>query len=163
MTTHLVSQEEQTLIEEKVKDLLRALQLDVNLDSRIEDGRLYFNISGSEARFFLAGGKDEILKALSFLLVTWHQMQYPESDLDIRVDANHTLFEREKEVRAMANQAIDSLHNPGDEAILEPLNPYERRLVHMALQDDLRLETESLGEGHHKRICIRMKAVPSQT
>jgi spoIIIJ-associated protein len=38
--------------------------------------------------------------------------------------------------------------------LLEPMNPFERRIVHLALKDEINIETESLGEGIIKKIKV---------
>ena len=150
-----VSTEEVKVVEDKVKELLRALQLDVHLSTETEEKRLYFNVTGPDARSFLRN-KDEILKSISLLLQTVHQAKFDNKDLEIRFDANGTLLEREKEVRAMAFNAVEQLGQDTDVITLEPLNPYERRIVHMTLSDRKDLITESVGDGHFKRLRIRL-------
>ena len=52
----------------------------------------------------------------------------------------------------------------GEESVLTPLNPYERRLVHIALRDIEGVETMSLGDGFLKRVAIvpRKKSGPDR-
>lgn len=155
MTTK-ASPEEFQAVEAKVKELLQAIQLDVNLESETQEDRLYFNVSGPDARIFL-NNREETLRSITLLLHTWRQKAFPDSEMDIKFDANRVLFEREKEVRAQAFSALDEIKQPGDEVVLEPMNPYERRMVHMALVDHDHIVTESLGDSHMKRVVVRHK------
>ncbi len=155
MTTIIqVTDEERNLVEEKVKSLLKAVALDVNLETEVEGARLYFNVSGPDTRYFLRN-KEEVLRNISLLLHSFHQKAFPKSEIEIKFDANHSLKEREKEVRAMAFSAGEQLVEEGDEILLNPLNPYERRIVHIALKGREEFRTESVGEGHYKKVRIR--------
>lgn len=154
MTT--INAEERNNVEQTLKDLLRALQLDVDLEAEEEDGRLYFNVSGPEARIFQR--KEDNLKSVSMLLQAYHDKNYPDSELEIRFDANRSMRDREKELRSMAFAAADELKADGDETVLEPLNPYERRIVHMTLQGIEHVDTSSMGDGHYKRLRVRYVA-----
>ena len=149
-----VTDEEKNRLEEKVKTLLRAVELDVDLETDTEEDRLYFNVSGPDVRFFLRN-KEEVLRSVTLLLQTLHHKLFPESEIDIRFDANRVLREREDEVRAMVREAVNALSEDGDETLLEPLNPYERRIIHLALKNEAQFETESVGEGHYKKVKVR--------
>jgi len=152
-TTETIKAEERDSVEAALKDMLRALQLDVDLEAEEDGGRLFFNVSGPDARIFQR--KEDNLKSVSLLLQTYHQKMFPKSDLEIRFDANRSMREREKELRAMAFTAADELKKEGDETLLDSLNPYERRIVHMTLQEIAHVDTHSVGEGHYKRLCVR--------
>ena len=153
MTNILVTEEERTHSEEQLKSLLRAVELDVELEVEVDGNKLYFNVFGPDARYFLRN-KEEILKGASFLLQTLHDKVFPDKDIEIRFDANRTLIQKETEMKGIAETAAAKLMGPGDEIILDPLNPYERRLVHIALKEKPNLQTESIGEGHYKRIKV---------
>ena len=61
---------------------------------------------------------------------------------------------RVRELRELALQAADDVRNDGDDVLLRPMNPADRRVVHLALADDPDVETESTGEGFMKRLRI---------
>ncbi len=152
-TAEKINPEERASVEQTLKDLLRALELDVDLECEEEEGRLYFNVSGPDARVFQR--REDNLKSVSLILQTYLEKKHPESDLEIRFDANRSMRDREKELRAMAFAAADDLKAEGDEVMLDSLNPYERRIVHMTLQGIEHVDTSSVGEGHYKRLCVR--------
>lgn len=149
-----VTEEQKQDIEERVKDLLRAIQLDVNLESSLSDNKIFFNVTGPDARFFLTN-KDESLRGISYLLTHYGEKKYPEQDIEVRFDANRTLTDKEQELRAKAMNAYNSLKESGDEATIDALNPYDRRIVHMTLQELEGVESNSFGEGHFKKMRVR--------
>ena len=155
MTTEMAIEEEKGKVEEKLRALLDVLEYDVTLTSEVQDGnRLYFNIEGEDNEFFM-GHRGDVLRNLTFLLHSYHAHHFPKSELEIKCDASHMLRDKEEEVRDLAIKAADGLEKPGDVATLDPLNAYERRIVHLALQERENLKTESIGDGHFKKVLIR--------
>ena len=146
-----------TQLEDKVISLLKVLDLDVKLESKIQNNRLYFNVEGTDTSCFFYG-KDDPLKSISILLQTYCEKVHPGSNLEIRFDVNREVDALERELKEEALAACEGLTKDGDEITLEPLNSFERRIVHMALRDVDHIETQSLGNGHLKPILIRFKA-----
>ena len=149
------SMKENETIEAKVKSFLDAVGLDVSLETLLEEEVLYFNVKGPDENYFL-NNKGDILKGISYIFQDYKEKHFPKSDLSIKFDAANFLKSRETELLAMADEAVTRLAQPGDEVALEPLNPYERRIVHMALEKRPELKTESRGDGYFKRLVIRL-------
>jgi spoIIIJ-associated protein len=78
-----------------------------------------------------------------------------------RIDGAGLRDAREEALRKVARDAAERVLATGEPVILDPLPPGDRRIVHMALADDTRLETESLGQGVEKRLRIAPTASPS--
>ena len=64
---------------------------------------------------------------------------------------------RETELRAMARHAADRVASSGVPFPFAPMNANERRVIHLALADDERLFTESVGEGNARRLKVSLK------
>lgn len=75
-----------------------------------------------------------------------------------RIDGAGIRSEREEELRAMALAAGASVVETGMATLLEPLGAADRRIVHLALADDDRLTTESVGQGVEKRVRVALAA-----
>ena len=73
----------------------------------------------------------------------------------IHVDSEGFRRVREDEIVEIAQRTAEKALDRGEECLLSPLNPYERRLVHLALQDNDAVETRSQGDGFLKRVAIR--------
>jgi spoIIIJ-associated protein len=71
-----------------------------------------------------------------------------------RLDAGGLRAVREESLRARARVAAAEVRERGEEVLFEPLNPAERRIVHLELQDLAGVATESLGNGHLKRVRV---------
>lgn len=146
--------EEVALLEKHVRDLLAILDYQVDLEVQVDEGQVYLNVTGDDADLFI-GRNGENLRDMSFLLQELHKAKFPNQELEIQFDADGYQRERENELREMAFNAVTDLTQPGDETTLPPLNPFERRLVHMALAEKGNLETESLGDGLMKQMLVR--------
>jgi len=140
-------------MEEKLTGAIRALDLDIAVET--DDGGHYlrFNLTGADSGHFLAH-KAEPLKSMSFLLQTIYDKQYPEQALLVKVDAENHLKDREEELNVMVAKALEELTETGQKTALDPLNPYDRRLVHMILQENEAFKTHSEGTGHYKNVVI---------
>ena len=145
--------EELKSLEALVKDLLNAARVDVEVVAEVDDQRVFFNVSGPDQSLFM-DGRGDTLKNISFLLKTYQEKHFPESSYEIKLDAGNLLQDREQRLRDSALEAADTLQAVGDHVELEPMNAYDRRIVHIALQDRVGLRTESVGEGHLKSIVI---------
>jgi spoIIIJ-associated protein len=80
----------------------------------------------------------------------------------IRLDSAGYRKRREEEIVQMALRSAEKVKVEGGEFSTSPLNPYERRLVHVALKDDPSILTESEGNGFLKRVMIRTRSVPGE-
>jgi len=80
----------------------------------------------------------------------------------IRLDSAGFRKRREEEIVQMALRSAEQVKVEGGELSTSPLNPYERRLVHMALKDDPSILTESEGNGFLKRVMIRTRSLPGE-
>ena len=57
----------------------------------------------------------------------------------------------------MAGEVADEVKSKGRSRELEPMNPAERRVIHLALKDDRDVETTSQGEGNFRRVVVSPK------
>ncbi|MGH9797989.1 MAG: R3H domain-containing nucleic acid-binding protein, partial [Candidatus Polarisedimenticolia bacterium] len=78
----------------------------------------------------------------------------------IHVDSGGFRRQREEEIVEIARLTAEKVLAQGEEQALSPLNPYERRLVHLALSEMDGVETKSVGDGFLKRVVIRPSARP---
>lgn len=150
-----VSTEVMDALNEKVSGLVSALSLDVTLeDGKDHEGTAYFNLTGADTGYFL-NNKAEPVKSMAFLLQSWHDHVYGETGVNVKVDADGELHKREQELQAMAKEAIEAIDESGGEFKIDPLNPYDRRVVHMILNRKGGYVSESVGHGHFKSMIIR--------
>lgn len=142
----------QEMVEGFVADFLKGLQLDLDFKVWNEDDRLRVNLFGPD-RDYLVDSEGEVLSAIQFLLSRMTRRRFQDS-VRIHVDSEGFRIRREEEIVQMARGVADRVRRDREGERLPPLNPYERRLVHIAIRDIPGVSTRSLGEGFLKRISI---------
>ncbi len=131
--------------------LLRGLGLDIQVEARDAGATLEVNVTGPDHEHLL-GQQGEALNAMQYLL---NRIIYRgRRGKKIHVDAGGFRKLREDEVVEIARQTAEKARASGEECLLSPLNSYERRLVHLALNEIEGIETRSVGDGFLKRIAI---------
>jgi spoIIIJ-associated protein len=133
--------------------LLRISGLD--LEARVLQGeeRLEIDLAGEDADWCFEE-EGEILAAFEHLLPRMIRSLSGEAPL-VRVDCDNFHEIREERLRSLAQRMAGEVRRLGRPRVLEPLNPADRRIIHMTLHDDPGVVTESEGEGYFKRITIR--------
>lgn len=114
-----------------------------------------FDLSGEEAEI-LARHRGEPLKALQHVV----DMAYGrslEGDRRVFVDALGYRKGKDIELRQMAKFLAEKAKQTGADQQLGPLNPYERRLVHMAVAEVPGATTESVGDAFSKIVLISLR------
>jgi spoIIIJ-associated protein len=114
-----------------------------------------FNIEGDDLGI-LIGRRGQTLAALQYILrlIVGHKT---ETWAPIIVDAEGYKERRYEALKALALRMADHVKTRGSPFTLEPMPPYERRIVHLALADNPAVYTESIGEGESRKVVIRPK------
>lgn len=148
-----ISQEEQKQLEGLVESLFQTLDFDIQVVSESEPGSVYFNFQGPDQKR-LQDQRGETTRAIATLLQEYWARHYPEKKIQIRCDVDGEAQRQEKILRERALEAAESLADAGDSIEIGPFNSYERRIIHLTLQDNDAIETQSVGVGHQKRVKL---------
>lgn len=117
------------------------------------DGELLVDLVGPDVDIcFKDSG--ELLHSLEHLLPRLIRNRVGET-VACRVDCDNFHEIREEQLRSLAQRVAVEVVRGGAPKILEPMNPADRRAVHMALADDATVLTESEGDGYFKRVMVR--------
>jgi spoIIIJ-associated protein len=76
---------------------------------------------------------------------------------DIEMDCEQFKERRVEELEQRARETADRVRRDGREQLLPAMSPIERRIVHLALQDDREVTTQSRGDGFFKRVAIILR------
>ena len=101
----------------------------------------------------LLEGNGRSLSALELLINNAFRHKLPRGN-KISVDAGDFRSRRDEELSDLAFQVAHSAKESGETQETQPLNPYERRLVHLALAEDARVTTRSRGNGFMKNVQV---------
>lgn len=113
------------------------------------------NLSGDEAEL-LVRHRGEPLKALQHIVDTAYGRKLPEEQR-VFVDALEYRKGKDIELRQMAKLLAEKVKQTGLDQQLGPLNPYERRIVHMAVAEIAGVTTESIGDAFSKTVHISLR------
>ena len=116
-----------------------------------KERKLGVNIESDNSSIII-GRKGKNLDAIQLLANVFAGQIDP--DLKIIVDSENYRMRHEEQLIRMAFKTAEQVKKSGRSRLLEPMNPYERRLVHTALNDFGGVETKSEGEGLYKQIRI---------
>ena len=116
-----------------------------------EDGTR-INLQGEDGGILIRRG-GEGLQALQHVVATAFRRQLGE-DTRIVVDCNGYRRDKDAELKQMATFVAEKAKSTGAPQEMGPLNPYERRIVHMAIAEDPTVTSESIGDAFMKTVII---------
>ena len=115
-------------------------------------------IDGVDTDVLLSEG-GELLEAFQHLVNQAFGRALPKGER-IVCDVENFRATREAELRAMARHAAERVRTTGVSFTFGPMNPNERRVIHLSLASEEDLFTESVGEGPARRLKVRLKTSP---
>jgi len=117
-----------------------------------EEDRINLLIETADAGL-LIGKQGQTLDALQYL-VTKMVAKQTRKKVRIAIDVEAYRARHNEALSQLARKSGDKVRRSGKSVTLNPMNPYDRRIVHMALQGDKDLKTISRGEGLYKKVVI---------
>ena len=121
-----------------------------------EEGNVRVNMDG-DTLGILIGRRGETLDALQYL--TSLRVNRGQSDYTrVTLDTEGYRAKREEALVRLANRMANRAQKTGRKVSLEPMNPYERRILHSALQDHPSVTTHSEGEEPNRHVVITLKS-----
>lgn len=144
------------MVEATLTELLSAAGLLVETRRKQATGdEMLFELFGDDVEPLLAN-KGEGLTGLE-VLVGRIASKRAGRPVHPRLDAEGFRANRQEALEELAQTSAEEVRRTRRPALLPPLAPWERRLVHLALSEDPELETESEGDGFLKRVEVRLK------
>ena len=156
--TKLVEVQPQTIeaVEDFLKNTMKAMDMEVELKTEIDqDGALCVDMRG-EHMGILIGKRGQTLDSLQYLanrVANKHQEGY----VRVKLDTENYRARREETLRHLAKNIAHKVKRNRRPVALEPMNPYERRIIHSALQSDPYVMTHSEGEEPFRKVVITLK------
>lgn len=150
-------QEEQDKTAEEAKKFLasvfKGMHLDVTMECLMNEERILLNLHG-EGLGILIGKHGQTLDALQYLTnlaagKAFHHHYF------VLLDVENYRERRKDTLEALARRLAAKVKRTGEPVKLEPMAAGERRIIHLALQDDGAVTTESEGEAPHRYVVIK--------
>ena len=122
---------------------------------RDEEGNVRVDMFG-DTLGILIGRRGETLDALQYL-TSLYVNKGGEDYIRVTLDTENYRAKREEALRRLANRMANRAIKTGRKVVMEPMNPYERRILHSALQQNDAVTTHSEGEEPNRHVVITLK------
>lgn len=149
----------------RIREFLEGLLQHMNSPAQVnvvleEKGRYQVTLEG-EKLGQLIGRRGETLDALQYL-TSLQVNKGREGYIRVTLDTENYRAKREDSLRRLAQRMANRAVKTGRKVVLEPMNPYERRVLHTALQNHPAVTTHSEGEEPNRRVVIMLKNQPER-
>ncbi len=145
-----------------VRDLLEKMRVKATINSKIAEAAdevdsrvIMIDILGDDLSF-LIGRHSEVLHSLQYItsLIVGREVGHW---VPLIIDVQGYRERRERQLRQMASRMAEQVVKTGRRISLEPMTATERRIIHLALRDNNRIMTESIGEEPNRKVVIYPK------
>ena len=138
-----------------LKEVVVAMNLVVTFETSRKDRQLYINMKG-ENLGVLIGKRGQTLDALQYLVnLVVNKGQEPY--ISVTLDTENYRKRRRETLESLAYNLAKKAKATKKSVFLEPMSPYERRIIHSALQNDKYVSTYSEGSEPHRYVVISAK------
>ena len=141
--------------EKFIYDVMNAMGMDdVKVTSVVDEGALSINMEGSNMGI-LIGKRGQTLDSLQYLTNrVANKMQ--DGYVRVKLDTEDYRRRRKETLENLAKNIASKVKRTRKTVSLEPMNPYERRIIHSALQSDPAVSTHSEGEEPYRRVVVTL-------
>ena len=140
---------------EFLREMFVAMGIIVNIETELKEKQLNINLSGSDMGI-LIGKRGQTLDSIQYLVnLVVNKGNAPY--LSITIDTENYRQRRKETLEALAHNLAKKVRQTGKKVVLEPMNPYERRIIHSTLQNNRYVMTYSEGEEPFRNVVIALK------
>ena len=143
--------------EEFLADVFKAMNMvvDIKVTENKEEKTMDIELSGEEMGV-LIGKRGQTLDSLQYL-VSLVVNKYSDEYIRVKIDTENYRERRKETLENLARNIAYKVKRTRKTVALEPMNPYERRVIHSALQNDRYVTTHSEGEEPYRRVVVTLK------
>ena len=139
---------------EIIADILEKMSIEGYIkDLKEGESKVYIELESKNSSGLIIGKKGKTLEALQFM-INLIVNNKTGSEKKIILDIESYRAKRERALKKMSRDIAYKVIKSGKPWTLEPMNPFERRLIHMTLQNDNRVTTRSEGQGIYRKVTI---------
>ena len=138
-----------------IESIISALGVEIKMELRTQNNgkEIYYNIFSDE-NALLIGRKGNTLRSLQYLARSYLN-NFTEDFVLVNIDIGNYNENRKRQLEILATKTAKEVAQTKIEVKLDPMNAYERRIVHTKLADWRDVKTESVGEGEERSIIIK--------
>lgn len=138
-----------------IEEITKEMGLDVAVSAKVGKESVYIDINGKDSGTII-GKRGQTLDAIQYL-ASLVANKGSEDYLRVVVDAENYRRKREKTLMLLANKLAAKVVKTRRSVKLEPMNPYERKVIHATLQSNPKVTTRSEGQEPYRRVIIELK------
>ena len=139
-------------VEEFLKVWIKQVDESLEYTIKVEDFAILVDVNGASSGMMI-GYRGETLNALQTILSSIANNGSDEK-IKLILDIENYRAKREKVLEELAQKVAKTVLKTGKSVTLEPMTPYERKIIHNALQSFEKIENHSIGEGDNRRVVI---------
>ncbi len=139
-----------------LNDVLKTMGLDTTVEVRKLKDKTVFDIKGSELGIVI-GRRGQTLDALQYL-VNVVANRYSDEHIRIVLDAENFRKRRRETLENLAVRLAKRVSRTGQEIVLEPMSPQDRKVIHSVLQNHAKVVTYSKGQDPNRRVVIDLRS-----
>lgn len=143
------------IVREFLEPIFKALSVNADLEVAKEDDTLNIKIIAEDIGIII-GRRGETLDALQYLLGIVVN-KYSSNFIRVILNVGDYREKREETLEKLAKRLADKVSRSRRSITLEPMNPYERRIIHATLQNYKHVETYSIGDEPNRKVVIKYK------
>lgn len=136
-------------------DIFSAMNLDVNIDAKMDEQSISIDLSGDNMGIVI-GKRGDTLDSLQYL-TSLVVNQRNEGYIKVSIDTENYREKRTEALLALSDRLAEKVTKTGKKFTLEPMNPYERRIIHSNLQNSETVMTYSVGSEPYRKVVIAPK------
>lgn len=139
-----------------IRDVLNSMEIKAEIKIEEEDNIIKIFLTGPDMGI-LIGYRGETLDSLQYLISLVINKGHDGEYKRVVLDTENYRIKREETLKRLARRIADKVRRTGKSVKLEPMNPYERRVIHSALQNDFYVKTYSEGDEPFRRVVVDLK------
>jgi len=139
-----------------LREILNAMNVKAEIHVKEENNEININLVGPNMGV-LIGYRGETLDSLQYLLSLVVNKNHDETYKRVILDTVNYRQNRQETLKKLALKMGDKVRINGKTLKLEPMNPYERRVIHSTLQNNAYVTTHSEGDEPYRRVVIELK------
>lgn len=139
-----------------LRDILNSMKIKAEIRIKEENNEIKINLAGPNMGI-LIGYRGETLDSLQYLVSLVVNKDHEAEYKRVILDTENYRYNRQETLRKLASKMAYKVRVGGKTLKLEPMNPYERRVIHSTLQNDPYVRTYSEGEEPFRRVVIELK------
>lgn len=136
-------------------DVIKDMGLDLKMDAKADESNIYIELSGEDCGTII-GRRGQTLDAIQYLTSLVVNKEH-DTYTKVVIDAEDYRSRREKTLEQLADKMARKAIKAHRSLKLDPMNPYERKVIHATLQKNPRVSTRSEGQDPYRRVVIEPK------